>query len=384
MSRAVYLDCNATTPLRTSAREAVVDALSCLGNPSSVHRFGRAVRRVVDDAREAVAALVGAQSASVVFTAGATEANALALAPLYRDRSGCVVDSDGSGDVLVSAIEHVSVLDWARAERLRVGNDGVIDLAALERRLSIGQRPRLIALMAVNNETGAIQPVSEAAAIARRFEVPVHCDAVQAAGRLTLDFATLPVASLSLSAHKLGGPQGVGALIVRDSVVPAPLIRGGGQERRRRPGTENVAGIAGFGAAAAEVAAGGLAEQSKLAALRDRLEAGIRAVCAEATVFAADAPRVGNTSCLAMPGVSAETQLMAFDLAGIAVSAGSACSSGKVSASHVLAAMGARADQAASAIRISLGWMTTSEDIDRFMAVWQDIFARAAPRRSVA
>jgi cysteine desulfurase len=229
----------------------------------------------------------------------------------------------------------------------------------------------------VNNETGAIQPVADAAAIAGRFGIPVHCDAVQAAGRLPLDMATLGVDYLSLSAHKMGGPQGVGALVVRDGAALAPMLKGGGQERRRRAGTENVAGIAGFGAAAKLAWTDGLADQPRLAALRDRLEAGVRELCPGARVFAEGAPRVANTGCLAMPGMPAETQVMAFDLAGIAVSAGSACSSGKVTASHVLAAMGADRDIAGCAIRVSLGWHTRAEDIDRTLAAWREIAARA-------
>jgi cysteine desulfurase len=302
----------------------------------------------------------------VVFTAGATEANALALAPA----------GDAARSVLCSAIEHESVLAWA-GERFSATAAGIVDLDALERRLAAGPRPRILSVMAVNNETGAIQPVAEAAALARAHGIPVHCDAVQAAGRIPLDVAALGVDFLSLSAHKMGGPQGVGALIVRDGATLSPLLKGGGQERRRRAGTENVAGIAGFGAAAEAALADGLADQPRLAALRDRLEAGVLAACPRARVFAAEAPRVANTSCLAMPGVPAETQVMAFDLAGIAVSAGSACSSGKVAASHVLAAMGADRETAGCAVRVSLGWDTRAQDIDRFVAVWQEIAARA-------
>ena len=374
MSRTVYLDWNASCPLRPEATAAAKAALDDVGNPSSIHAFGRSARYTVERARRAVARLVGASPPEVVFTGGATEANALALASCDSRR----------GSVWASAIEHHSVLDWSLKERLPITADGVLDLPALEQRLSTEPLPRLLSVMAVNNETGAVQPVAEAAAIARRFDVPVHCDAVQAAGRLAIDMTALQVDYLSLSAHKMGGPQGVGALIVRDGISVVPLLKGGGQERRRRAGTENVAGIAGFGAAAAVAATDGLAEQSRLALLRDRLEAGIRTASPGASIFASAAPRVANTSCVAMPGVSAETQVMAFDMAGIAVSAGAACSSGKVTTSHVLEAMGVPAEEAARAIRVSLGWTTTTDDIDRFLAVWQEICGRVGQPARIA
>jgi cysteine desulfurase len=367
MTGPVYLDCNATAPLRPEARDAVVEALERVGNASSVHGCGRAARRAIEGARREIAALCGAAPGEVVFTAGATEANATALAAAGRA---------AEGPLLASAIEHDSVLAWAD-ERVPVTGDGILDLDALARRLAAGSRPRLLSVMAVNNETGAIQPVAEAAALARDRGVPVHCDAVQAAGRIPLDMAALGVDYLSLSSHKMGGPQGVGALAVRDGAALAPILRGGGQERRRRAGTENVAGIAGFGAAAEAAQTEGPADRQRLADLRDRLEAAVRAARPDARVLAEAAPRVANTSCLAMPGVPAETQVMAFDLAGIAVSAGSACSSGKVAASHVLAAMGVDPDIAGCAVRVSLGWHTRPQDIDRFVAVWQEMAARA-------
>jgi cysteine desulfurase len=368
MLPAAYLDWNATAPLAPEARDAMVAALDLVGNPSSVHGPGRAARRLVEEAREAVAALVGAAPAGVVFTAGATEANATAIAGLGRSR------------VLASAAEHDSVLaargpDGRAVETVPVGGDGRIDLDALAAALAADQAPALVSVMAVNNETGVIQPVAEAAAIARRHGALVHCDAVQAAGRIPLDLQEMDVDVLTLSAHKIGGPKGAGALVLaaveRDL---APLLRGGGQERRRRAGTENVAAIAGFGAAAA-LAAGRLATMPRLAARRDAVEAEIRGLCPEAPVWGAAAPRVGPVSCLGMPGVPAETQLMAFDLGGVAVSAGAACSSGKVAASHVLRAMGA-GEAAAEAVRLSFGPTTTEAELERFVAVWGQLWQR--------
>jgi len=284
---------------------------------------------------------------------------------------------------IASAIEHDSVLAAASTQRAPVTADGMIDLAALDRLLAADAAPALVSVMAVNNETGAIQPVAEAARVARRHGALVHCDAVQAAGRVPIDAAAWDVDFLSLSAHKIGGPQGVGALVVRAGVPLERLLKGGGQERRRRAGTENVAGIAGFGAAA-RAALDGLSGQTRLAGWRDRLERRVTEICPDAVVFAAGAPRVANTSCLTMPGVPAETQLMGFDLAGIAVSAGSACSSGKVATSHVLLAMGAGEDDAASAVRVSLGWASAAGDVDRFVAAWQALHARVGTGRALA
>ncbi|MEE8272041.1 MAG: cysteine desulfurase family protein [Alphaproteobacteria bacterium] len=367
MTRSVYLDYNATAPLRAEARAAVVDALMETGNPSSVHRFGQAARRRVEDARDAVAALAGVAPAQVIFTSGATEANNTVLAPGNTRR------------ILASAIEHDSVLAAVDAERVPVTPAGVVDLDALDAMLAASTRPALVAVMAANNETGVIQPVAEAAAVAHRHGAVLHCDAVQLAGKAPLDFARLGADSLSLSAHKLGGPQAVGALVVRDGLEVPRLLRGGGQERRRRAGTENVAGIAGFGAAA-RAALAGLRAYGALAALRDGLERRIAAACPDAMVFGQAAPRIANTSCIVMPGVAAETQLMGFDLAGIAVSAGAACSSGKVAASHVLQAMGADTAAANGAVRVSLGWDTGPDDVDRFVEAWLALYRRAAKR----
>ncbi len=347
-----YLDHNATSPLRPVALDAMVEALQVGGNQSSVHRAGRAARARLDKARKQVAGLVGALPSEVVFTSGGTEANNMALR--------------GAKCVLVSAIEHESVLKAVPdAERIPVDGNGVIDLAVLERMLT--DKPALVSVMFANNETGVIQPMAEVVRLARAAGALVHCDAVQAAGKVPVDLHGLGVDYLSLSAHKLGGPTGVGALIARSGAPFATDRLGGGQESWRRAGTENVAGIAGFGAAA-EASRDGLDQ-----VLRDRLEASL-----PGRIHGAGAPRLPNTSCLSMPGVKAETQVLALDLSGVAVSAGSACSSGKVSRSAVLAAMGVDIAEAETAIRISCGWNTVFEDIERLIAAWQGLYTRLA------
>jgi cysteine desulfurase len=358
----VYLDHNATTPMRPSAIAAVAAASGLAGNASSVHAWGRRARARIEDAREAVAALVGAKPDWVVFTGGGTEANNLAL-------RGLDVSS-----VAASAVEHPSVLKARdNIREIPVDGDGVVRLDAVG-------AAGLVSVMLANNETGVVQPVARVAEIAKANGALVHCDAVQAAGRMTIDMAALGVDLISLSAHKIGGPQGVGALIVRPDVRLAAVQRGGGQERGVRAGTENVAGIAGFGAAVAEAQAD-LSRMQSLATLRDKLESRLPG----AVIFGAAAGRLSNTSCISMPGVAADSQLMNFDLMGIMVSSGSACSSGKVAKSHVLAAMGVADDLAETAIRVSLGWTTTEADIDRFVAAWTDLYRRThADVRKVA
>jgi cysteine desulfurase len=360
MSAAVYLDHNATSPLRPAALDAMVEALRAGGNPSSVHGVGRKARVIVDKARRDVAALVGALPADTIFTSGGTEANNLAL-------SGC-----GRRRVLVSAIEHDSVRRAVpQAELLPVDGDGVLDLAALERALAAPGEPALVSVMLANNETGVLQPLAEVVRLARAAGALVHCDAVQGAGKVPVDFLGLGVDYLSISAHKLGGPTGVGALVVRSGAPLRPDRRGGGQESNRRAGTENVAGIAGFGAAAVQAVSG-----LDVTALRDHLEFALVQISVGANVFGGKALRIGNTACVSMPGVPAETQVMAFDLAGVCVSAGAACSSGKVQRSPVLEAMGVPAAEAACAIRISLGWNSETEDIERLIEVWRDLYIR--------
>jgi cysteine desulfurase len=360
----VYLDHNATTPVLAVARAATNDALDLLGNPSSVHRFGAGARQIVDQARDKIAALVGAKTGTVIFTSGGTEANNLAI--LGADRP-----------VIVSAAEHDSVLAPSRiaingVTIVPVDADGVVDLAALGKVLAA--RPgALVSLMLANNETGVCQPIHEAVALARAAGALVHCDAVQGPGKLPVDMDALGVDMLTISAHKFGGPMGAGALVVRKDIELNARQVGGGQEGYRRAGTQNVPGIAGF-AAAAQWWIESAIDLTAVGQLRDRLER----ACQEfgATVFGADAARLPNTSCLTMPGVSSETQVMAFDLDGIALSAGAACSSGKVGPSHVLAAMGAPPDIAASAVRVSLGWDTREDDIDRFIGAWTALYRR--------
>lgn len=365
MSRAVYLDYNSGAPVRPEVAAAMVEALAEPGNPSSVHGFGRAARARVEAARRQLAGLVGADPAGIVFTSGGTEANALAL-------RGC-----GRSRLLVSSIEHPSVLDSAaEAERVPVTSDGIIDLAALDAMLAANTRPALVSLMLANNETGILQPVAEAARIIHARGAWLHCDVAQAMGRIKVSLGLLGADILTLSAHKMGGPAGVGALILAESGrTLAPILLGGGQERRRRAGTENVAGIVGLGTAA-QLAGDDLAGADTtcgVLALRDRLEEGARRLVPDALVIGAGAPRLPNTSCLVLPGVEGRTQVMALDLAGVAVSAGAACSSGKVAPSHVLAAMGLEERVKGSAIRVSLGWSSRAGDVDAFLAAWADL-----------
>jgi cysteine desulfurase len=371
MTDRLYFDWNATALLRPQARAAMLAALDATGNPSSVHAEGRAARRLIEAARESVAALVGAEPRNVVFTSGGTEANMLALAPAGA------ADGRARGRLLVSAIEHPSVLAGGRfpaaaVEQLPVTGEGQIDLAALERRLALHGERLLVSLMLANNETGVVQPVSEAARRIHAAGGLLHVDAVQGAGRIPCDINDLGADLLTVSGHKIGAPKGVGALIRRNAAMPLPdpLVKGGGQEHGARAGTENVAGIAGFGAAAAAARVGLAAESARTAALRDRLEAGLRAATPEVVIFGAGVERLPNTTLFAVPGMKAETAVIAFDLEGIAVSSGAACSSGKVQPSHVLAAMGVAAELAPAAVRVSLGPTTAESDVDRFIQAW--------------
>ena len=355
-----YLDYNATTPLRPRVQEAFVEALNACGNASSVHVEGRAARASIERARGQVAALVGVPAAAVVFTAGGTEANNLAI-------SG-VIHGENVKRLLVSSIEHPGVLEPCRAagipvREIAVTADGCVDLDDLAVALSESPDRALLSVMLANNETGAIQPVAEIAGIARDNDVLIHTDAVQAAGRVEVDFQELGVDMLSLSSHKLGGPQGAGALIIRSGIKCRPLTLGGGQENRRRAGTENVAAIVGFGAACEEAA--GI--EPNLSRLRDTMEHNIADRVGQAQIACAETARLPNTTCLLVPGVPAEYLVIALDLEGFAVSSGSACSSGKVTRSHVLTAMGIADEVAECAIRISIGWDTDEQDLQRFV-----------------
>jgi cysteine desulfurase len=372
MTHRVYLDWNATTPIRPEARQAMAEAWDTVGNPSSVHAEGRQARRLVEDARAALAAAVASRPQNVVFTSGGTEANALALTPRQRRRAGEPVRR-----LLVSAIEHTSVLAGGRfaaeaIETISVTGSGLIDLDHLRRLLAAGP-PALVSVMLANNETGAIQPVAEVASMVRAADGLLHVDAIQALGKIPLDIRSIAADLVTFSAHKVGGPKGVGALVVAEDVQALePMLRGGGQELGRRAGTENVAGIAAFGAALRAVTAGLPADMARIVALRSRLEAGLEQT-PDVIRFSSDAPRLPNTTLFTVPGLKAETAVIGFDLEGIAVSSGSACSSGKVQPSHVLEAMGFGKDLAQGAVRISLGWSTTEADVDLALKAWRKL-----------
>ena len=371
-----YFDWNATAPLNKQAQDAVLGALQLTGNPSSVHAEGRAVRRLVEEAREQVAALVGAQASNVTFTSGATEANMLALTPAIevggrkepRDR------------LFISAIEHPSVRSGGRfaagaIEELPVTSNGVVDLAALARALGHAERP-LVSVMLANNETGVIQPIANIAEIVHAASGILHVDAVQGPGRMDCNVATLGADLLSISSHKIGGPQGAGALILRKDVPFAPLYLGGEQEQGRRAGTENLAAIAGFGAAAEAVRP----EVPASARLRDLFEARLKRTDPSSVIFGGKAERLPNTSNFALPGIAAETSLIALDLDGVMMSSGAACSSGKVKPSHVLAAMGISNDLARCALRASFGRDSTEADVDAAIGSITNLLARVRSR----
>ena len=367
----IYFDYNATAPLWPEAHNAMIAALDVTGNPSSVHSEGRKARGVIEAARLSIARLINSKPSEIVFTSGATEANAWVMAQPFDT-------------IFVAGVEHDSVLAAAHACNaevvlLGVDTDGRVRVEEIAERVLKGSPVgrALVSLQLANNETGVIQDIAAVSAFAREHGLLVHTDAVQAPGRITVDFAALDVDLMSLSAHKFGGPKGVGALVIRDHLDLEPLIRGGGQERRRRAGTENLAAIAGFGAAA-EAAHAALAEAGTISAFRDDMIAAIRSATPGAVIIGDGAPRLPNTLSVAVPGLLAETMVIRFDLAGIALSAGSACSSGKVGASHVLEAMGLPREITTCAIRISLGHATTKGEIDRFVAAWKDITAKTA------
>ncbi len=372
----LYLDYNATAPVLVEAREAALAAMALNGNPSSVHAEGRDARAVVESARGDIAALIGARPQEIIFTSGGTEANILAL------------HGARTGPLIVSAIEHDSVLVAAKScgrtlHICPVLPNGVLDMEALDVLLDQMDAPPLVSVMLANNETGVIQPIS---AITERVHGKgglMHCDAVQAGGRLPISVHELGVDLLTLSGHKMGALKGAGVLWARGSVVITAQATGGGQELGRRSGTENVPGIASFGAAA-RIAMETAEKTSHLADLRDMLESGLAAITSEGTVFGQDAPRLCNTVSVRMPGLAAETQVMSFDLEGIAISAGSACSSGKVRPSHVLEAMGVSHEASSQAIRVSLGPETTKEDVSRFLAAWEKIYVRHKRRMAVS
>jgi len=385
-TRRAYLDWNASAPLLAEARAAMLAALDAGGNASSVHAEGREARRLVEQARADVAALVGGQADRVVFTSGATEAATTLLTPDWRMGRAPLALSH----LYVSEADHPCLRNGGRfaadrVSRLRVHADGLADLSALEAALAVHDRDAglpLVAIHAANNETGVIQPVEAIAAIVRRHGGLFVVDAVQAAGRIPIDIAAGYADFLILSAHKIGGPQGIGAIVgVSDVAMPVPLVTGGGHERGHRAGTENVAGIAGFGAAA-RVAKSGLDAVGRIGALRDSMRALVLAAFPDARIVGEGAPKLANTLCFAVPGMKAETLQIAFDLAGVALSAGSACSSGKVGPSHVLKAMGDGEDN--GALRVSIGATTGEAELEVFAAALAGIAARTRQVREVA
>jgi cysteine desulfurase len=368
-----YLDHNATSPLRPECLSAVTHALAIGGNPSSVHAKGRAARAVMEEAREKIATLAGAAADQVIFTSGATEANDLAL---FGAVEGSLAEEEVRiTRIFVSAIEHSSVLatadrlaerfPWLRVSRLGVTADGVIDLEGLRVALREGKGRALVAVMAANNETGVVQPIAEASKLVREAGALLLVDAVPAAGKIALDFALCDY--MILSAHKIGGPQGCGALVVRHGVPLRPQLAGGGQQKGLRAGSENLSGIAGFGVAAHSLA-DGEGERTRIAHLRDHFETALKQAAPEAVIFGVKQDRLCSTSCFAVPGLTAETALIGLDLDGVMVSSGSTCSSGKVAVSHVLTAMGVEDALAACALRASFGWSSTMEDVNAAVA----------------
>ena len=372
MKTQTYLDYNATCPIRPSVVDAVTDAMAVSGNPSSVHRAGRAARALVENSRVKVASLVGARTRDVMFCGGGTEAaNTVILGAPVKS----LIISPTEHDCVRAAVtSSVLPVQW-----LSVDRRGVICLKSLEKLLVEAAKPALISVMAANNETGTLQPVTEICKLANHYGALVHTDAVQMAGKMSIDVTRFGTDYLTLSAHKIGGPQGVGAVVLAPSAGLKPLLVGGGQEIGRRSGTENVAGIAGFGAAALD-ALSSLSKMTEIQALRDDMEARLKDYAKELVIVGEGAQRLGNTSCLAIPDLPGETQVMHFDLAGICVSSGSACSSGKVKLSHVLGAMGLPENIASSSIRVSLGYGTTPDHIDTFIAAWKVLYDRTKKR----
>jgi cysteine desulfurase len=384
-----FCDHNATSPLRPECREAVLHALTISGNPASVHAAGRAARAIVEDARDVVAKLAGAKSDEVIFTSGATESNSLAL---WGAVEGAMTESEKPVRItrlFVSAIEHSSVLKTAqrvversagvRLEIIPVTADGVVDIEALRVMLREGKGRTLVAVMAANNETGVVQPIAEISAKARETGALFLVDTVTAAGKIDLDFSLCDY--MTLSAHKLGGPQGAGALIVRVGVPFAPQLVGGGQQKGLRAGTENLSGIAGFGAAA-KIALADSDERKRVGALHDYFEKTLKAAIPGTTIFGEKSQRLCNTSNAALPGLSGENIVIALDLDGVLVSSGSSCSSGKITPSHVLSAMGVDENLSGASLRVSFGWSSTKEDADAVVASLQRLNNRARARSS--
>jgi cysteine desulfurase len=391
MGERAYLDHNATTPLRLAAAEAMTRAFDLVGNPSSIHTEGRAARATMDRARTQIAATVGGETNNVIFTSGATEAlnTLLRPSPAIASHSG----AKQTNRLLVLATEHSAALAGGAfapdaIETIPVDADGLIELAHLEQRLTelaaaSGFAPVTVAVQLANSETGVIQPVRAISQITDRFGALMVCDAVAAFGKVPVNLADLNTDAIVISAHKFGGPKGVGAIILNGGTlqIQQPLLCGGGQEMRRRSGTENVSGIVAMGVAASEAVAHIRGEAERITALRESLLEGFRATRPDLVVFGENAPGVPNTLNIGVPGLKSETAVIAFDLAGVAISSGSACSSGKVKRSHVLDAMGISRELAESALRFSLGWTTTQADIDKAIAVFTHVAKTAAQRQ---
>lgn len=359
----IYLDYNATTPLNESAKKAILNSFGLLGNPSSVHTYGRDVRKVFENARDQIAQFLNVAARNITFTSGATEANNLII-------------NGFNGHILIESTAHDSLLNAKSGNTLiRVNDHGIIDSNYLEEKLAKSREPTLVAIMAVNNETGVIQPVQEILAICAKYKAHLHVDAVQAVGKISINYSSLP--SFSLSAHKFGGPKGIGALVINQPLTIKPQIKGGGQERSLRAGTENVLGAVGMGAALAEP----MFNNVQLTELRDYLEKSINSISNNVVFFGKNSPRVGNTSAFALPGIKSEIQLMQFDTNKIAISSGAACSSGKVKTSHVLKAMGINDDIAKCAVRVSMGNHTTKREIDEFLKIWQKLYGTNPSRK---
>lgn len=384
----IYLDHNASSPLRDSSRDAVLRALDAGGNASSVHGAGRKARGLVEHARDALSALVGARAGEIIFTSGGTEANALALRGII---AGALEAENRITRLFVSAVEHDSIgaltkslsntVPGVKLQTIAVTKDGVVDLPAFRLQLMQGKGRALVCVMAANNETGVVQPIADIVKLVRLEgeDSLVHVDAVQALGRMDVAFALWGADSMSISSHKIGGPQGAGALVIKDNAPLAPLFTGF-QEKTRRAGTENVAAIAGLGAAAKEALENLGAEVTRLNALRTRFEDGLHQISPDAVIFGEVAPRLCNTIAFAIPGLSAESTLIALDLDGIALSSGAACSSGKVRASHVLSAMNVDEALRHGALRLSMGWNTNEQNIDAALAALQTHLRRAAAK----
>ena len=374
MTETIYIDHNATTPPLPEVIDAVCAAMRLIGaNPSSIHANGRAARKLIDDARESVAALVGADPEEVVFTSGGSESNNMVIMGAGRRR------------ILVSPTEHAAVLKTvltrsAISDLVPVDQDGLVDMEGLEALLTEEDEPALVCIMAANNETGVLQPMAEISELAHRHGALVHCDAVQAVGKIPVDIKGWGVGYLALSGHKIGASQGIGALVRCGDAPLSSFITGGGQEHGIRAGTENVAAISGLGVAA-RIATETLDEKSaRLREYRDVLEAGIKALSPATRIFCEDAPRLPNTSNFSLPGVRSDTQLNALDEAGVSVSAGSACSAGKVEPSHVLDSMEVDAEISTTALRVSFGWSSEAVDVDRFLDAWGDLVRRNSVR----